>query len=79
MDDGATKLTIEGHTSEEEQHEGSRYHVREQRYGEFSRSIHFPSQVDAEKIHASLSRGMLTIQVPKVEAAKPRHITVKGS
>ena len=71
-------LTIKGHTGEEEQQEAPRYYVKEQRYGEFSRSIQFPSEVDAEKIQAHLSSGILTIQVPKVEAAKPRHITVKA-
>jgi HSP20 family protein len=72
-------LTIQGRTQEEEKQEGSRYHVREQHYGEFLRTIQFPSQVDADKIQASLANGILTIRVPKAEAAKPRRITVKAS
>src|SRR5262245_12698657 len=57
-------LTIHGRTQEEgEKQEGVRYHVREQRFGEFSRTIQFPSQVDADKIQASLTNGILTIQV----------------
>src|SRR5262245_25439050 len=73
-------LTIQGRTQqEEEKQEDARYHVREQRFGEFLRTVQFPSQVDADKIQASLSNGILTIQVPKTEAAKPRRITVKAS
>jgi HSP20 family protein len=69
-------LTIQGRTQDEQAKEGARYHVREQRFGEFVRTIRFPSQVDAEKIAASLSNGILTIQVPKAEAAKPKRIAV---
>jgi HSP20 family protein len=71
-------LTIQGRTQQEEKQEDARYHVREQRFGEFLRTVQFPSQVDADKIQASLSNGILTIQVPKAEAAKPRRITVKA-
>ena len=73
-------LTVQGRTQQgEEKQEDARYHVREQRFGEFLRTVQFPSQVDADKIQASLSNGILTIQVPKAEAAKPRRITVKAS
>jgi len=73
-------LTIHGRTQEEEEkQEGARYHVREQRFGEFSRTIRFPTQVDADKVQASLTNGILTIHVPKAEAAKPKRITVKAS
>jgi HSP20 family protein len=69
-------LTISGHT-EQEQQEGIRYHVQEQRFGDFTRTIQFPTPVDAEKIQASLADGILTIRVPKAEAARPKRIAVK--
>jgi HSP20 family protein len=72
-------LTIRGQTQDEETKEDARYHVREQRYGEFLRTIQFPTQVDADKIQATLSNGILTIRVPKSEAAKPRRITVEAA
>ncbi len=56
-----------------------RYHVREQRFGEFVRTIQFPTQIDADKIQANLAQGILTIQVPKAEAAKPKRITVQAA
>ena len=75
-------LTIHGRTQDEEeqdeQQDGARYHIREQRFGEFSRTIRFPTQVDAEKIQASLSNGILTIRVPKAESAKPKRINVQA-
>jgi HSP20 family protein len=71
-------LTIRGHTQTEQQ-EGIRYHVQEQRFGDFNRTIQFPSAVDADKIQAGLADGILTIRVPKAEAAKPKHIRVKAS
>jgi HSP20 family protein len=71
-------LLIRGHTQTEQQ-EGMRYHVQEQRFGDFNRTIQFPTLVDAEKIQASLTDGILTIRVPKAEAAKPKRITVKAS
>ena len=70
------ELTIRGRTQEEEQ-ANARYHIREQRFGEFTRIIRFPTTVDADKIQATLADGILTIHVPKAEAAKPRRITVK--
>jgi len=72
-------LTIQGHTREEEQQEQERYHVKEMRFGEFMRTIQFPTPIDADKIQASLSDGVLTLRVPKAASAKPRRITVNGS
>jgi HSP20 family protein len=59
--------------------QGVRYHVREQRFGEFVRIIQFPTQIDADKIQANLAQGILTIQVPKAEAAKPKRIAVQAA
>lgn len=71
-------LLIRGNLQNEQQ-EGIRYHVQELRFGNFARSIQFPALVDAEKIQANLSNGILTIRVPKAEAARPRRISVKSS
>jgi HSP20 family protein len=70
-------LHIQGHMQPEQQ-EGIRYHVQEQHFGDFTRTIQVPSLVDADKIQASLADGILTIRVPKAEAAKPKRITVKA-
>jgi HSP20 family protein len=71
-------VSIRGHIQTEQQQD-IRYHVREQHFGSFNRTIQFPTAVDANKIQASLADGLLTINVPKAEAAKPKRITVKAS
>jgi len=45
-------------------------------YGKFQRAFTFPSEVDAEKITAMFEEGILKIQVPKAEAARPRQIII---
>ncbi|HEX5971216.1 MAG TPA: Hsp20/alpha crystallin family protein, partial [Gemmatimonadaceae bacterium] len=44
--------------------------------GTFERSVRLPEFVDAERITASVDNGVLTVTVPKAEAAQPRKITV---
>jgi HSP20 family protein len=56
-----------------------RYHRRERGSGDFSRTIVLPERVDAEKIQASVSRGVLRIELPKSEASRPKRIAVEGS
>lgn len=48
----------------------------ERAVGAFSRSLRFPQYVEGDKISAKFDRGVLTVTVPKAEAAKPRKITV---
>ncbi len=54
------------------------YHRRERLFGEFSRSIQLPSDLDLTKTTAHYESGVLTLKVPKLEAAKPRQITVNA-
>ena len=55
------------------------YLYRERRFGSFARSITLPSTADPEGIQASFDAGVLTIEVPKREEAKPRKIEVKAT
>jgi HSP20 family protein len=50
----------------------------ERRFGEFTRSLTLPSTADAESIQASFDQGVLTIEVPRKEEAKPRKISIKA-
>lgn len=74
---GDNQLSIKG-SREVPQEEGTSWHRRERAYGDFTRTISLPSPVDADKVHASLKYGVLTITLPKVEATKPRRIEVKS-
>ena len=47
--------------------------------GSFARSIRLPEHVDPEKIGATLTDGVLTVQVPKAASAMPRKIPVRAS
>jgi len=72
-------LTIKGEFSADENIEEARYHMRERRFGSFSRSLRFPMGVNADKVEASCVNGVLTLNVPKAEEVKPKQITVKAT
>jgi len=50
----------------------------ERRYGAFSRTLQLPATANAEAIDASFDKGVLTIEIPKREEAKPKKITIKA-
>ncbi|MDK9698822.1 MAG: Hsp20/alpha crystallin family protein [bacterium] len=70
-------LTVSGERTEEAKQDGDTYHVLERRFGKFSRSLTLPSNVDASKIAAKMTDGVLTVTLPKAEEAKPREITIQ--
>lgn len=55
------------------------FHRIERRFGTFVRSITLPSTADPERVNASFDAGVLTIEVPKREEAKPRKIQIKAT
>jgi HSP20 family protein len=71
-------LTLKGETKDETEAGEKSYHVREQRYGAFERSISLPTLVTPEKAKAEFQDGILTITLPKAEEVKPKTITVKA-
>ncbi|MBO6257177.1 Hsp20/alpha crystallin family protein [bacterium] len=72
-------LTIRAKKVEENKEAEGSYKKSEFKYGEFSRSIYLPQNVDAEKIDATLEHGVLKIKAPKLEKEKDsvKKITVK--
>jgi HSP20 family protein len=70
-------LTIKGEMKQEDERDESNYHVRERRSGGFMRQIALPTTVDPEKVEATNENGVLTLHLPKSEAAKPKKIAVK--
>lgn len=57
--------------------EDVRYQRRERGCGGFTRTIILPDKVAADRIEAVLEAGILTICLPKSEAARPKQIQVK--
>jgi HSP20 family molecular chaperone IbpA len=60
------------------QRENQSYLHREYGVGDFQRVFSISETIDAEKISAEYSHGVLTLRLPKVEAARPRKIAVKA-
>ena len=70
-------LTISGEVKEATEENKGSYHLKERRWGKFSRSFRLPETADGEKVTAELKDGVLTLRVPTREEAKPRKIPVK--
>ena len=65
-------VTLEG----ARQIEDSAYLLRELPYGTFRRSLRLPVPVDGDAAEATVADGLLTLRLPKVEAALPKTIKV---
>jgi HSP20 family protein len=52
--------------------------LREYREGDFYRVFEIHESIDSSRIEAGCKNGVLTIRLPKVEAAQPRQIKVRG-
>ena len=69
-------LTIKGERESEKKTEREGYKRIEREHGVFYRRFTMPEGVNAEGIEAKTDKGVLTVVIPKQEAAKPRKITV---
>ena len=75
----ADTLTISGSRNVDEMSEDSRYHRNERRYGEFKRTVQLPFMVDTASVKASYKNGVLTINLQRAEADKPKKIAIKSA
>ena len=70
-------LTIAGERRFEKDEAKKGFHRIERSYGQFVRSFAVPNTFDTEKISAEFHSGVLTVSLPKKEAAKPRQVKVE--
>jgi HSP20 family protein len=70
-------LTIYGVTGEDRD-ANRNYLMREYGVGDFYRAFEISQDIDAERISAESRNGVLTLHLPKVEAAKARKIEVRA-
>lgn len=70
-------LTLKGERKRETEVKEDQYHRVERSYGRFERSILLPSVVDSGRVKATYRDGVLEIQLPKKEEAKPKEIKVE--
>jgi HSP20 family protein len=74
----ADVLSLRGEYKQESEQKEATYHIREQRYGSFERSVRLPTDVQTDKAKADFEDGILTITLPKAEAVKPKMISIKA-
>ena len=72
-------LTIKGEKRQEKETDNKNYHRVERRYGSFQRSFTLPRNVETADIKAGYKDGVLTLTIPKVEAAKPTEIPITAN
>ena len=69
-------LTLSGERRFDKETKQQDWHRVERSYGAFSRSFSLPNNVAAEKVTAAFKDGVLTINIPKAESARPRKIAI---
>lgn len=74
------RLILRGEKKVEREEKKKDYHMTERSYGSFERSFHLPEDVDADKIKAEFSKGVLTLTLPKspTAKAKERKVAIKS-
>ncbi len=71
-------VTIKGSRKKEENINQDDYFYQECYWGNFSRSVIIPVDIDSENIEADLKDGILTVIIPKAAKAKTKKVKVKG-
>jgi len=71
-------VSIRGEKKSEREEKNEKRHYVERSYGSFTRSFSLPANADAARIHAGFREGVLTVEIPKSEVAKPKVIDIKS-
>ena len=72
-------LTIKGEKRQEKEEKDERAHRIERSYGAFMRAVTLPATVEADKVSATFTHGVLTVALPKAPASKATTIPVKAA
>ena len=75
VEDNLLTITSAQEVKQEEKKNG--YLMKERRSASFRRSFVLPRDAEKEKIEANFKDGLLTLEIPKTEQAKPRKIDIK--
>ncbi len=71
-------VTLRGWRAPEKTKEESVYHRQERWQGQFSKTIELPLNIEADRVEAKFSKGILKVTLPKAAIDKPRTIRVKS-
>ena len=77
LDDDVLTIKAEKKEEKEEGEKGTTHYTRERRFGQYVRYMTLPARVDAEKITATLKKGLLEIKLPKAEEPESKKIEIK--
>jgi HSP20 family protein len=69
------ELTVKG-SRKIEQPQRAAWYRRERATGEFARSLTLPWEIAADRVKATFRDGVLTIELPKAESAKPKKVKI---
>ena len=70
-------LTLRGEKKQEKKVDEENYHRIERSYGAFHRSFTLPTAIKQDQVKASYKDGILRINLPKAEEAKPKEIAIE--
>lgn len=70
-------LTIRGEKKFEHEESGKTYFFSEREYGAFQRTFRLPPDADPDAIEADFTNGILTVKMPKKNAAKGADRSIK--
>ncbi|HET9179281.1 MAG TPA: Hsp20/alpha crystallin family protein [Terriglobia bacterium] len=72
-------LYLKGERKFEKDAKEENLHRVERPYGTFTRSFSLPNSIDSDRVKAEYQDGVLTLTMPKREAAKPKSIKIAVS
>ncbi|HKY36685.1 MAG TPA: Hsp20/alpha crystallin family protein [Polyangiaceae bacterium] len=72
------RLSISGKRESEKTEQNETFYTTERSYGSFTRSFMLPEGIDADKAHAQLKNGVLSVAIPKRPETQPRKINVSS-
>ena len=72
------RVTISGQMRKEQETERENSLRRERRIGQFYRTLTLPTEVNSDAAEATFASGILTVRLPKSEAARSRQIAVRA-
>lgn len=70
-------VTIRGTTATKKEEKKNNYYRSETSQGEFTRTVALPCDVDGGKVKAKLDNGILELNMPKMEKAKRKNVTIE--
>lgn len=72
------QIVLKGERAAEEMPENGKHVRRERNAGPFERAMQLPFAIDANKVEAKFTNGVLEVVLPRAESEKPRKIEIQG-